>query len=71
MIVLDCEQGSRAWEEARLGIPTASCFARIVTPGGKLSSQRDGYQATSYWPSGCSGRGWLSSTASGLPAARP
>ena len=24
MIVLDCEQGSREWIEARLGIPTAS-----------------------------------------------
>ena len=40
MIILDVEQGSRAWIEARLGIPTASEFSRIVTPGGKLSASR-------------------------------
>ena len=34
MIVVDCEQGTRAWHEARLGIPTASEFKRIVTNGG-------------------------------------
>ena len=34
MIVLDCEQGTRAWHEARLGIPTASEFKRVVTNGG-------------------------------------
>ena len=49
MIILDCEQGSRAWEEARLGIPTASCFARIVTPGGKLSKSSATGTATSSW----------------------
>ena len=43
MIPLDVEQGSRAWIEARLGIPTASEFSRIVTPGGKLSASRDEY----------------------------
>ena len=43
MIALDVEQGSRAWIEARLGIPTASEFSRIVTPGGKLSASRDEY----------------------------
>lgn len=32
MIVLDCPQGSREWLEARLGIPTASCFDEILTP---------------------------------------
>ena len=45
MIVLDAAQGSREWLEARLGIPTASQFSRIVTPGGKLSTQREGYAA--------------------------
>ena len=46
MIPLDVEQGSRAWIEARLGIPTASEFSRIVTPGGKLSASRDEYIGT-------------------------
>ena len=45
MITLNCEQGSREWVEARLGIPTASQFSRIVTPTGKLSSARDSYLA--------------------------
>lgn len=31
MIVLDVEQGSEEWQAARLGIPTASCFDRILT----------------------------------------
>ena len=45
MRVLDVEQGSREWIEARLGIPTASAFKRIVTSTGKLSAQRERYQA--------------------------
>lgn len=44
MIILDCAQGSDEWINARLGIPTASQFHRIITPKtGKLSSQADGY----------------------------
>ena len=43
MIILTCEQGSREWDEARLGIPTASQFSRIVTPGGKPSAQAEDY----------------------------
>ena len=39
----DVEQGSQAWVELRLGIPTASQFSRIVTPTGKSSSSRDAY----------------------------
>ncbi len=31
MIVVQCEQGSKEWVQARLGIPTASCFDKIVT----------------------------------------
>ncbi len=31
MIIIDCVQGSDAWLQARLGIPTASEFKRIVT----------------------------------------
>lgn len=44
MIVLDVEQGTTEWAQARLGIPTASQFHRILTPKTmKLSSQADGY----------------------------
>ena len=43
MIALDVEQNTQAWFEARMGVATASCFNRIVTPGGKLSAQREGY----------------------------
>ena len=45
MIVLDCEQGSQAWIDARLGIPTSSEFSRIVTPTGRASSAAEGYTA--------------------------
>jgi hypothetical protein len=34
-IELTCAQGSAEWHKARLGIPTASHFADIVTPAGK------------------------------------
>lgn len=43
--ILECDQGDAAWIEARLGVPTASNFSRIVTPSGKLSSQRQTYLA--------------------------
>jgi hypothetical protein len=43
MIIHNCQQGSEQWHRLRLGIPTASCFSKIVTPGGKLSKQADGY----------------------------
>ena len=45
MIVLNHEQGSAEWVEARLGIPTASEFKRILTPTGKPSTSREGYLA--------------------------
>ena len=45
MIVLEVEQGTLAWTQARLGIPTASQASRIVTPTGRLSKSRDGYLA--------------------------
>lgn len=45
LILLDAIQGSEAWHQARLGIPTASQFNRIVTPTGKPSGQAQGYQA--------------------------
>lgn len=37
------EQGSDAWLAARLGMPTASNFEKIITPGGKLSTSARKY----------------------------
>ena len=51
MIELPCQQGSVEWHEARLGIPTASEFSRIVTPTGKLSAPESPTWGSS-WPSG-------------------
>ena len=45
MIRVDVEQGSAEWLQARLGIPTASQFHRILTPKTmKLSGQAAGYR---------------------------
>ena len=44
MILLDVKQGSPEWHAARLGIPTASNFSKILTPAtGKASTQAKGY----------------------------
>jgi hypothetical protein len=44
MKILDVEQGSPEWLMARLGIPTASNFDKIITPKTmKLSGSIDGY----------------------------
>lgn len=43
MKIIDCEQGSDQWHAARLGIPTASQFHRIITPGGKPSKSAGPY----------------------------
>ena len=61
MIIHPSEQGSAAWAEARLGIPTASEFSRIITTGGKLSKSRDGYMAelVGEWATGESGSDWM------------
>ena len=45
LILLNCEQGSEAWHQARFGIPTASQFDRIVTASGTASKQATGYLA--------------------------
>jgi hypothetical protein len=42
MIVHDCEQGSEAWHFARMGIPTASEFFKLLTPTGKPSASAKG-----------------------------
>lgn len=42
---VDCKQGTHEWRLARIGIPTASQFPRIITPKTrKLSSQAVGYR---------------------------
>jgi hypothetical protein len=43
MNIFDCQQGSTEWLQCRLGIPTASCFDRILTPGGKPSASQESY----------------------------
>ncbi len=43
MIRVDCVQGTTEWMNARVGVFTASQFHRILTPGGKPSSQMDAY----------------------------
>jgi len=43
MRIIDCEQRSPEWYAARLGIPTASNFAKIITSNGAPSKQADGY----------------------------
>lgn len=41
---INVEQGSAAWYAARLGIPSASNFSKIITPGGKKSDQAKKYK---------------------------
>ena len=43
MIIIDCEQGTEEWFEARMGVPSASNFSRICTTTGKWSAQADSY----------------------------
>jgi len=43
MIINNCEQGSDEWLEARLGIPTASNFDKIITASGSRSAQANAY----------------------------
>lgn len=43
MIIHDVVQGTPEWIALRCGIPTASAFDRILTPGGKASKQAEGY----------------------------
>lgn len=44
MKIIDCEQGDCIWTEARLSIPTASEFKKIMTPKTmQLSKQADAY----------------------------
>ena len=45
MIIIECEQGTPQWHQARLGIPTASRFGEVMTPKTrKVSAQAKGYR---------------------------
>ena len=43
MQILQAEQGSQEWLDARLGRPSASQFHKLITATGKPSSSADGY----------------------------
>jgi hypothetical protein len=43
MRVIECEQGSPEWLQARLGIPSASSYAKLVTTTGRASAQATAY----------------------------
>lgn len=45
MQIFDCDQGSEEWLKARLGVPTASCFATVMAKGkdGGASKTRADY----------------------------
>lgn len=43
MIIVNVTQGTDEWLEARRGVPTASCFDKIVTSKGEASKQADKY----------------------------
>ena len=49
MIRLDFQQGSREWVEARLGIPTASEFSRIVTTSGAKAKTGYVWELVAEW----------------------
>jgi hypothetical protein len=44
MKTVNCEQGTTEWLQCRLGVPTASCFGKILTPTGKASAQAVQYR---------------------------
>lgn len=43
MKIVECKQGSPEWHRAKLGLPSASQFHRIFSPGGKPSTQAAAY----------------------------
>lgn len=45
MKMLPFKQGTREWRDARLGLPTASCFDKILTPTGQPSKSAGRYLA--------------------------
>ena len=64
--IIECEQGTDAWREARRGIPTASNFQAILTKGGgvtrrtylyKLAAERITGELTAQFSNGHTERG--------------
>lgn len=43
MRVINCEQGTEEWLQARCGVPSASMYSRIVTTKGEWSKSAEGY----------------------------
>lgn len=43
MIILNHEQGTEDWFAARLGVPSASNFSKLITATGKPSTSAEGY----------------------------
>lgn len=43
MILIDCVQGTKEWLDLRMGIPTSSCFDKIITTKGEPSKQAEKY----------------------------
>ena len=43
MIISPYAQRTPEWHKERLGLPTASCFEKIITTTGQISKQREKY----------------------------
>jgi hypothetical protein len=43
MRIIECEQGSPEWLQARLGVPSASSYSKLITTTGKASAQAEAY----------------------------
>jgi hypothetical protein len=43
MRIINCEQGSPEWLQARLGVPSASSYSKLITTTGKASAQAEAY----------------------------
>ena len=43
MRIIECEQGGPEWLLARLGVPSASSYSKLITTTGRASAQADAY----------------------------
>ena len=43
MRIIECEQGGPEWLQARLGVPSASSYSKLITTTGRASAQADAY----------------------------
>lgn len=43
MQIINVEQGTDEWLRARLGVPTASCYSKLITTQSKRSTQAESY----------------------------